>query len=309
MQILQRFPWPPKVADEVLLKMYFLLNRPTVWNSISGLSALCPTDVISFSTYFGAFSLTTWCDSAGIDKVVIRIKASGGAMIRIIHIKPDESREILAETVLSNDLPPDEKWTEIALGNLSGKQGILFPEITVLEEGTRFAGLEYATPQPPRYLVRMALIMTTFKRETYVKKNMEKILTILPEYDGRINFIIVDNGKSLNTDPVPPEVTVLPNGNFGGSGGFGRGLLEALDDPKKFTHFLFVMMTLNLKQKQFGEPIPSGNISMARPPLWEELCSAWKKRHYLCCRRILRSKSNLHPLFQTRSRNIAKESC
>lgn len=239
MQVLQKLPWPPLSVAEDLKKMYFRSPQPVTWSPVLGLYDLGPSDVIDLSTYFGALSLTSWCCHAGIDEVVIRIKLSGGAKIRIVRFKPDETQEILTETVTANNLFSEENWTEIVLGNLSGKEGILYPVITVLEEKTNFEALEYATTQAPRSEVRMAIIMPTFKREVFVQRNLEKISKILPEYKGSLGLIVIDNGKTLNIDPLPPEVTLIPSGNFGGSGGFSRGLLEALDDPRRFTHFLF----------------------------------------------------------------------
>ena len=239
MQVLQKLPWPPLSVGEDLRKMYFRSSHPVSWSPVFGLYDLGPSDMIDLSTYFGAFSLTSWCCHAGIDEVVIRIKLSGSAKIRIVWFKPDEAQEILSETVTANNLFSEENWTEIVLGNLSGKQGILYPVITVLEEKTNFEALEYATTQAPRSEARLAIIMPTFKREVFVRRNLEKISKILPEYKGSLALIVIDNGQTLNIDSLPPEVTLIPNGNFGGSGGFSRGLLEALDDPRCFTHFLF----------------------------------------------------------------------
>ncbi len=239
MQVLQTLPWPPLSVGEDLTKMYFRSTKPVTWSPIFGLYDLGPSDVIDLSTYFGAFSLTSWCSLSGIDEVVLRIKISGSAKIRIVHFKPAETQEVLAEKVITNNPSSDGNWTEIVLGNLSGKEGILYPVITVLEERTNIEALEYATTQTPCSEVRMAIIMPTFKREVFVQRNIEKISKILPDYKGSISLIVIDNGKTLNIDPLPPEVTLIPNGNFGGSGGFSRGLLEALDDPRHFTHFLF----------------------------------------------------------------------
>ena len=191
MQVLQKLPWPPSSVGEDIGKMYFRSSHPVAWSPVFGLYDLGPSDIIDLSTYFGALSLTSWCCHAGIDEVVIRIKLSGSAKIRIVWFKPDQTQEILSETVTVNNLFSEENWTEIVLGNLSGKQGILYPVITVLEEKTNFEALEYATTQAPRSEVRMAIIMPTFKREVFVRRNLDEISKILPEYKGspdRLDF-------------------------------------------------------------------------------------------------------------------------
>ena len=103
MQVLQKLPWPPLSVGEDLTKMYFRSTKPVTWSPDSGLYDLGPSDEIDLSTYFGAFSLTSWCCHAGIDEVVIRIKFSGSVKIRIIHFKPSETQEVLAEKILTFD--------------------------------------------------------------------------------------------------------------------------------------------------------------------------------------------------------------
>ncbi len=44
------------------------------------------------------------------------------------------------------------------------------------------------------------------------------------------HMFVVDNGRTLNVDEVSDDnVTVIPNANVGGAGGFARGMMAALD--------------------------------------------------------------------------------
>ncbi|MHB1605927.1 MAG: glycosyltransferase [Leptospirales bacterium] len=237
MQILQRLPWPLTNEDPDLTVMYYRSQHQVSNNPVPGLYGLVKSDLIDLSTFFGAFSLTTWCGPAAIDEVIVRIQIKGKCLFRLLHAKPDGTREILSETVLSGD--PKGGWQESALKNLSGIKGILYPKITVLEEGAEFTGLEYATPNSPRFPVRLAMIMPTYKRESYVLKNIEKISKILPDYRDKFELFVIDNGQTLHLDAIPDGIRIIPNQNFGGTGGFSRGLLEAFNSHLDFTHFLF----------------------------------------------------------------------
>ena len=241
MHILQRLPFPIDTSDKELLSMYVRSDQSITIDPNSELYSLKELSVIDFSTYFGAFSLTTWCSKTGIDNVTVRIKMSGTTRIRMIHLRPDGTKDVMAEVfsrkTLKEDL--DLEWTEIVLDNILGKKGILYPEILVIEGIAFISALEFVTFQPILNFVRMAIIMPTYKRENFVYRNIEKISGVLPEYEGKMSLIIVDNGKTLCMDPPPWGVSIIPNENYGGSGGFSRGLLEALDDSGSFTHFLF----------------------------------------------------------------------
>lgn len=236
MQILQRLPWPVSNEDADLTLMYYRSPHPVSNQPVPGLYGLAPPDVVDLSTFFGAFSLTTWCGPANIDEVVVRIRVNGKCLLQIVQTRPDDTWDILLETVIFGE---EDEWHESVFKNLSGKKGILFPKITVLEKGTAFTGLEYATPKSPRFPVRLAMIMPTYKRESYVLNNIGKIAKILPDYRGTFELFVIDNGQTLQPDTIPEGIRIIANRNFGGTGGFSRGLLEAFNSRLDFTHFLF----------------------------------------------------------------------
>ena len=57
-----------------------------------------------------------------------------------------------------------------------------------------------------------------------------------------IGVFVADNGGTLTESDYPDRgVKVMKNKNVGGTGGFVRCLLEALEDPdKEWTHILFL---------------------------------------------------------------------
>ena len=244
MYILQSLPIHDHETSTDLLVMYFRTEntrKPAFTLEKPGSLVLGKRETIAFSTYFGAFSLSTWCNVAKIDEVTVCLRVIGKALVRILHVNPDGSSMELSQTLIdvrSSD-SSEAHVTMIPLKGLSGKEGILYPEITALEDGVIFEGLEYATTEPSRFPVRLAIIMTTFKREDYVLKNIQKISELILKFPGTMELIVVDNGQTLEKGKAVDGVRILPNKNYGGSGGFARGLLEALDSEKKFTHFLF----------------------------------------------------------------------
>ena len=54
-------------------------------------------------------------------------------------------------------------------------------------------------------------------------------------------MFVIDNGRTLDAEALSDEgVTVLPNPNVGGSGGFARGMMEAMKHDENFTHVLLM---------------------------------------------------------------------
>ena len=81
--------------------------------------------------------------------------------------------------------------------------------------------------------VVLAIATTTFRKETYVMRNMEAIRSELfanGAKSDQFHMFVIDNGRTLDAKAFSDgNITVLANPNVGGSGGFARGMMEALD--------------------------------------------------------------------------------
>lgn len=104
-------------------------------------------------------------------------------------------------------------------------------------------------------IVNIGVDICTFKRESYVTRNLNQLKTkildnSLLDVSKHVSIYIIDNGRTLDScEPVQAIiraykgiVTVLQNKNAGGAGGFTRGMLEILraKQEKQFTHVLLM---------------------------------------------------------------------
>ncbi len=236
MNKLQNIKIPHKNLSDVPVELYLRTESEQIRFKDG---KLFPTSAHSqltfeFSTFFGAFSLPTWCGHAGLDQIGVTLEMNGTGTVTIWH-ETDK-----AETIKLRDIPFDttKEQVSVLLDNLRGKTGILYPKIETNDPDFVFHGGHYWTPTPPRHDARLTIIMPTFKRERYVKKNLDLLFEeILSIQESSINLLIIDNGQTLGSEILPEGVRIIPNKNFGGSGGFARGVIEALDD--RSTHVLF----------------------------------------------------------------------
>ena len=74
---------------------------------------------------------------------------------------------------------------------------------------------------------KIGVSITTFKRETYVKRTMS-LLRDFHQNHPWISVLVVDNGGTLEEIPGQ-RFRVIHNRNFGGSGGFTRGMIEYVE--------------------------------------------------------------------------------
>ena len=93
--------------------------------------------------------------------------------------------------------------------------------------------------------VELALASTTFKKEDYILRNLSLLQKYVIDSDELISkhfhVHVIDNGRTLDCASLnSSQVTIHPNPNVGGSGGFARGMIEALEQSPKATHVLLM---------------------------------------------------------------------
>lgn len=93
--------------------------------------------------------------------------------------------------------------------------------------------------------VELAIVTTTFKKERFVIPNIELVRSEIIEsdypYADRIHLNVIDNGRTLDAGSFESRnIAIIPNPNAGGSGGFARGMIEAMKQDPKATHVLLM---------------------------------------------------------------------
>lgn len=100
--------------------------------------------------------------------------------------------------------------------------------------------------------VNIAVDICTYRREQYVLRNMHSICRHIYDDDAskevreHLDVMLIDNGRTLSENKelaafteTNPHIKVYPNANAGGTGGFTRGMLEALRKDS-YTHILIM---------------------------------------------------------------------
>lgn len=234
------FPTLETLANE---KLYFRVKPNAAWRlgNEGGVSNIAGythgPQTLEFNTFFGACSLSTWCGPAGLDEIVLELECQGTGLLRVWNDDGNEQPHLLLEERIAENR---DEPLRVRLAGLRGKRGILYPEFEGDGRGFILRGARYLTPQAPKSRVRLAIVMPSYRRESYVLRNMEMFRERLRAAGLRdaIEMIVVDNGRTLDI-PASEGVRIIPNPNFGGAGGFARGLMEVLEGNQGFTHVLF----------------------------------------------------------------------
>lgn len=197
-----------------------------------------PGSVASTDTFYGGFTVGAWKRLAEVGSLRLRLVGEGELQARIGLHRLGQASVWLDDFAVGFDadgacVRPIEAWPRLA-------DGMLFVQLRALG-GATLRAMTFETPAPPRNDGRLGLVVTHFNRQAQVRPAIRRIARALlsrPEVVGRITLTVVDNSRNLDLEPLP-GVTVIPNRNLGGTGGFVRGLL-ALVDGGAASHALFM---------------------------------------------------------------------
>lgn len=212
---------------------------------------------VDFFTYFNACSLAKWKKYAGIKRVYLHLEFANEA----INKEYACTIQFFGRSYL--DSAASSLASGVRLTSTMGKTkengslvfDLLIPETdyevigfaldvrggVVLEKAYYYARVA----EEQINSVKIALCTTTFLKEDYIIPNIELVKNEVLAADDVIarNFhmFVIDNGRTLDAEALSDEgVTILPNPNVGGSGGFARGMMEAMKHDENFTHVLLM---------------------------------------------------------------------
>ena len=199
---------------------------------------------VSFDTYFNGLFEQHWRLYTDVGAFTLALRLQGRAALRIWRRTPEASITLMHEQEIAGPgeftLPNDAAHFRQA--------GLLWFDLTALDGPTILEGAEWSVPATMLARARLGVVICTFNREA----ELGAVLTAIAGDDGLetavARVIVVNQGRpGLAVHPsiagaaarLGPRLRIVEQANLGGAGGFGRGLIEALDDPA-VTHPCFL---------------------------------------------------------------------
>ncbi len=226
--ILQNIIWPNTTGSEIT-ELYYHTNNNII---ISENNIYLPANTtICFDTYFNSFLAKKWAEYTKIEIVTFEIEVSGKGVVQLIADKDIliEQKEFDGKKKVSFSISI-QKYSFYYLKLYSDDSTIIFRGIIK----TDMIGRD----------IRLALVICTYNREKELFKNIE----ILKEKNKNqvdqksvLEWIyIIDNARNLKKNLIEEEkIQLFPNPNTGGTGGFTRGMKEAMKE-NSMTHIILM---------------------------------------------------------------------
>lgn len=200
-----------------------------------------------FTTFFNAVSVQKWRRYTVAHAFHLHLELKGAACF-YVQTRADTYTwysEKLPET--KRDLPASDEWTSYEFDIQTQDADIMDGFILSSDGDVRIRNSYYFTDVDDSALrpVELALCTTTFKKEHYITHNIDLVEKSIMGSDeaiaDHITMHVVDNGRTLDAEGLSRgRIHVYPNQNVGGSGGFARGMIQALEQTPKATHVLLM---------------------------------------------------------------------
>ena len=201
--------------------------------------------VIGFATYLNGFSLEKWKRYTPLTGVELQLLAKGHFRLEWVgfSLNPTQPERHHLYSQEYDFALPQEIYVPFPA---DAKDQLLAFEIHPYSECVLQQAAYYGLfPEGSERDVVLSLATTTCRKEDFITHNVQllKQELLCEGSDMRENLYVhvVDNGRTLDPEGMNGyHVTVHPNKNTGGSGGYARGMIESLHQTPKATHVLLM---------------------------------------------------------------------
>ncbi len=180
-------------------------------------------EILDLGTYFNSLSVAKWSQYTTLKKFKVSLQLKGSFFVDFYGVSIYGEDEIL-RIKCKDSFDKDFYLADFSDFDLLGIR------LTALNDNAEFLGGEYSGEFITENEVKIGIIICTFKREKYLLPNLEKLKTLTTN-NKNISVMVIDNGSTLD-ETQSDELQILHNPNFGGSGGFTRGLIEQVTEGK-----------------------------------------------------------------------------
>lgn len=233
---------PVALTDPVLdPSLYYMVRRRDHVSPAlpveNGGAVLQAGETLILDSLFNAFFERHWVEFTTVRRVRFAIRVTGAVRVEIRRRSPwAEQAIVLSSAIVRGE--DAQAGIDVELDAMSVLQlGRLFVDVTCLEGSSVLHEACWTTPQAPLQDVSVHVAVCTFNKPAATLKNIAAVLSVLPGLPDVKRIHVVDQGEDRivrhpdfarrDIDLFHRYVDVIEQDNFGGTGGFVRGMMAA----------------------------------------------------------------------------------
>lgn len=236
------------------IKDFYYRGTKEIFKDEVGNCVILKGSFFELFTYFNSLSVEKWMRYTFAKRFYLVLDIEGKFNIRLFGHYVKENGVIKKEFLGSYTYKIEERNIVIIPFPINFSSSVVafsiesFSKVTVYQSYYA-ADLENNEKKNPY----IALITTTFKKEDFIKRNIEILRNELfenNEYGDHFCWNIIDNSSSLEKFD-DGKIKIIHNRNVGGAGGFAKGMIVSLRQSKKPTHILLMDDDVNVSTESF----------------------------------------------------------
>lgn len=226
--------------------LYCRADRAVSRNPIDGFWMLTDAGTFDFTTYFNALSVRKLLKYTTATAFKLHLELRGSACTVMQTTTDQFSMESVPVEETLQHVGKSDEWHNVDIDLQIADTAVLVGFIISTEGAVEIRNgyYELEVSEEPRD-VELVLATTTFKKESFVISNINLVRENIVESGEHIadhfNMYVMDNGRTLDKQTLDSDhITIVPEGNVGGAGGFTRGMIEALEQTPAATHVILM---------------------------------------------------------------------
>jgi len=199
--------------------------------------------IVRLDRLFDLFFESYWQRHAGLTDIALCFCLNGIAQVEIVRRWADRGEE---ESIAKATFDGANQAVQMAVALNAAQENesaSYLIAVLHLSEGAQVHDLKWCASTAPSREVRLAGVICTFEREDMLARNLTRFAEVNSLFR---RLFVINQGKPGIRKRMEPHlgalsssVTILDQHNFGGAGGFTRGIMESLDHPD-ITHILLM---------------------------------------------------------------------
>ncbi len=202
--------------------------------------AMRDCNIYKFNTWMNMFAAKKHYYYCELGDIYLKFEIEGSYILQVTGSNRNVAFDRLDDILVNQECNGN---TEIKIPNADKYEGLFYTIIEDKNNPVMIKSGAWCTDVAPQRDNKLAIVSCTFKREDYITKNIslfENFIAQNASLKDKIKLFIADNGKSLPESLNSDDVTIYPNMNAGGAGGFTRGLMEVMKLNQGYTRVLFM---------------------------------------------------------------------
>ncbi|WDF32402.1 glycosyltransferase [Arthrobacter agilis] len=194
---------------------------------------------VSLGTYFNAFPASYWQAHTEVRTVRLTVDLDGDATVVVYRSTSRGTANRVSSTRTGSAAAP--VVVELPIASF-GDGGWYWFDLAAHNGDVLLRSAEWSVPEPDGFVPgRLSIAVTTFNRPDYCVRNLGSLGQSDDLLDVLQQVIVTDQGtQKVRDEPGIQEaaaalggrLSLVEQANLGGSGGFARGMLEAVEDER-----------------------------------------------------------------------------